>query len=252
MIKIYKTLLWVLAASACIVILSIRPQAAEYKLGPGDRLNADGSIVSLNGTLIVNADGTKVKDPFGTDNGSYTVIGNGSGRSGQDAVSEILNDVNAADASESFVTVDDTDTAGQSASEAESDGSTASLSSADGTYSFEGTKYKKSSLYGKRRLTGYAESESGTAMTVSGKKAKPAHTAAAPSDIPLGSVIIVEGAEGPYASRYNGVYVVEDRGGAVLEAQGLIDLFFASDAEASAVTAGGWNYANIWIAEAVQ
>ncbi len=80
----------------------------------------------------------------------------------------------------------------------------------------------------------------------------PRHTAAAPSDIPLGTVIIVEGVSGPRASLYNGVYVVEDRGGAKLEAERMIDIFFGSAAEADAVTAAGWNNADIYIAEAVK
>ena len=251
MIKIYKTLLWVLAASACIVILSIRPQAAEYKMGPGDHYLADGSIASLNGTTLVDADGNAVSNTAGSGNTGYTVIGNGSGSSSEEnAVSEIINGVSDRKISRGPVVVN---TAKQDSVTAQTAESSTEKSSDDGSvYSFEGRKYKKSALYGTRRLTGYAEDESGTAETFSGRTARAKHTVAAPSDIPLGSVIIVEGSDGPYAARYNGVYVVEDRGGAVLEAEGFIDIFFDSVSEAEEVTAGGWNYAEIWIAEAVQ
>lgn len=250
MIKIYKTLLWVLAASACIVILSIRPQAAEYKMGPGDHYLADGSIASLDGTTLVDADGNAVSNSAKSGNTGYTVIGNGSGSSEENAVSEIINGVSDGKISRGPIVVN---TAKQDKDTVQTAANSDDSVSDDGTvYSFEGKKYRKSALYGTRRLTGYAEDEGGTAMTVSGRIAKAKHTAAVPSDIPLGSVIIVEGSNGPHASRYNGVYVVEDRGGAVLESEGLIDLFFDSVPEAEEVTAGGWNYAKIWIAEAVQ
>lgn len=259
MIKIYKTLLWVLAASACIVILSIRPQAAEYKMGPGDRYAADGSIVSLDGTTVVDPEGNILTDAFSKNETGYTVIGNGSGSS--NAVSEILNDVSDRQISKAPVVIGSSESSAgtgtktaaslskQSADKAETESGNAGN---DGTFIVDGRQYRKSSLYGTRRLTGYAEEESGTAETVSGKTARAGHTAAVPSDIPLGTVIIVEGTDGPYASRYDGAYVAEDRGGAVLESEGFIDIFFDSVPEAEAVTAGGWNYAKIWIAEAVQ
>lgn len=250
MVKIYKTLLWVLAASACIVILSIRPQAAEYKMGPGDSYAADGSIVSLNGTKVVDSEGNILTDAFSRNETGYTVIGNGSGSS--NAVSEILNDVSDRTISKAPIVIGSTQSSTAAVTKT---GEAVSKQTADvssDAYSVDGVEYRKSSLYGTRRLTGYAEEESGTAETVSGRTAKSGHTVAVPSDIPLGTVIIVEGTDGPYASRYNGAYVVEDRGGAVLESEGFIDIFFDSAAEAEAVTAGGWNYAKIWIAEAVQ
>ncbi len=123
-------------------------------------------------------------------------------------------------------------------------------SGADAVYSFDGKKYTKTSLYGTRKLTGYSAEETGTAKTCSGKAAQALHTVAAPSDIPIGTVIIVEGKSGPYPSKYNGVYVVEDRGGSIIESQGLIDIFFNSTAEAYAVTDAGWNYADVYIAKA--
>ena len=225
MAKRYKTVFWVRAASICIVILSIRPLAAELNM--------------------------ETKSGTGT---GYTVIGNGSGGSGE----IVIRTINAADTkSESNKSLGNTDNADsvkakEASAETQSGNNVVSGSGDDTVYSFEGKQYKKDSLYGSRTLTGYAAEESGTDMTYSGKRAQAHHTVATPSDIPLGTVIIIEGISGPNASMYNGVYVVEDRGGAALESKGLIDIFCASYDEAYAVTASGWNKANIYIAKAVQ
>ena len=225
MAKIYKTVFWVLAASICIVILSIRPLAAEYN--------------------------TETKSGTGT---GYTVIGNGSGGSGE----IVIRTINAADTksegNKSSLDTDNADSvnAKEATAETQSGNNIVSGSGDDTVYSFEGKQYKKESLYGSRTLTGYAAEESGSDMTYSGKRAKAHHTVATSSDIPLGTVIIIEGISGPNASMYNGVYVVEDRGGAALESKGLIDIFCSSYDEAYAVTASGWNKANIYIAKAVQ
>lgn len=225
MTKIYKTVFWVLAASICIVILSIRPLAAEFN--------------------------TEAKSGTGT---GYIVIGNGSGGSGE----IVIRTINAAETkSESNKSLGNTDNADsvkekEASAETQSGNNVVSGSGDDTVYSFEGKQYTKESLYGSRTLTGYAAEEGGTDMTYSGKRAKAHHTVATPSDIPIGTVIIIEGISGPNASMYNGVYVVEDRGGAALESKGLIDIFCASYDEAYAVTASGWNKANIYIAKAVQ
>ena len=218
MTKIYKTVFWVLAASICIVILSIRPLAAEFN--------------------------TEAKSGTGT---GYTVIGNGSGGSGE----IVSRTINAAETkSESNKSLGNTDNADpvkakEASAETQSGNNIVSGSGDDTVYSFEGKQYTKESLYGSRTLTGYAAEESGTDMTYSGKRAKAHHTVATPSDIPLGTVIIIEGISGPNASMYNGVYVVEDRGGAALESKGLIDIFCASYDEAYAVTASGWNVTTV-------
>lgn len=124
----------------------------------------------------------------------------------------------------------------------------------DGTavYTFEGKKYKAGDLYGVRRLTGYSPMENGSAMTYSGKQARAKHTVAAASDLPIGTVIILKGTSGPYSSDYNGLYVVEDRGGAMIEQDKMIDIFFDTYAEAARTTDAGWNYAEVWIAEPVE
>lgn len=124
----------------------------------------------------------------------------------------------------------------------------------DGTtvYTFEGKQYKAGASYGVRRLTGYSPVENGSAMTYSGKQARAKHTVAAASDLPIGTVIILKGTSGPYSSDYDGLYVVEDRGGAMIEQNKMIDIFFDTYAEAARTTDAGWNYAEVWIAEPVE
>lgn len=245
----------------------VNAAAAEYKLGPGDSYDAEGNIVALDGTIVVRADGTVVEDAFKSGSG-YTVLGNGSGET-NGVPREIIAGVDTGTAAGNTalkVANELASKAGTTGNEAQSTAAGAQGTSAgsisnnnivtgsgaDAVYSFEGKKYKKGTLYGTQKLTGYSADETGTAATYSGKTARVCHTVAAPSNIPIGTVIIVEGKSGPYASRYNGVYVVEDRGGYTLESQGLIDIFCASQAESSAVTAAGWNFADIYIAEAVQ
>lgn len=274
--KITVGLMLVLAA--LLICSNVNAKAATYKPGPGDSYDAEGNIVALDGTIVVRADGTVVEDAFKSNNG-YTVIGNGTGGTNE-APREIIAGVDTAAAAANTAANAAKEAATRTEAGAESTGaqsttaktqSTAKTatsadtatagsisnnvvtgSGTDAVYSFEGRKYKKASLYGTQRLTGYCADEFGTTSTYSEKTAQPYHTVAAPSDIPLGTVIIVEGKSGPYASKYNGVYVVEDRGGQTLESQGLIDIFCASQAESSAVTDAGWNYADIYIAEAVQ
>jgi 3D (Asp-Asp-Asp) domain-containing protein len=217
MIKTYtKTILWILAAAACILVLTFQSQAAEFRMGPGDHYDSEGNIVALNGTVLVKADGTVLENPY--------------------------------EASNNTVRED----SGSTAAEAAHPNYTAEGTGDNRVYTFEGKKYRKAASYGQHKLTGYAEEESGSAKTFSGKIARAGHTVSAPSDLPIGTVIILEGAAGPYPSRYDGLYVVEDRGGAKLENMGLIDIFCNSAAEAEHVTTAGWNYANVWIAEAVE
>ena len=271
MTKIYKSAFWILAAFACMVLLALEPQAAEYKAGPGDHYDSAGNIVSLDGTVLVNADGTVVETAAESNTG-YTVLGNGTGGSSETPTTIIGWTGGGSAGSSTIGTVPETTAAQSTGTTAAKDAGTAASTSQntavtqsavadnnvvsgsgqDAVYSFEGKKYKKSSLYGRQRLTGYSAGETGSDMTYSGKQAQPKHTVAAASDIPIGSIIIVEGASGPYASRYNGVYVVEDRGGEALESGRLIDIYFNSVAEAYAVTDAGWNYADIYIAEAIQ
>lgn len=261
---------FIIAIAALAILGNLRAEAAAYKPGPGDSYDAEGNIVALDGTIVVRADGTVVEDAFKSNNG-YTVIGNGAGGTNE-VPKEIIAGTDTAAAADNTAVKAAKEVAAKAEAKSAAEQSTAANaqsavnttsagsisnnvvtgSGADAVYSFEGKKYKKASLYGTQKLTGYCADESGTTGTYSGKTAKAYHTIAAPSNIPLGTVIIVEGKSGPYASRYNGVYVVEDRGGYTLESQGLIDIFCASQAESSAVTDSGWNYADIYIAEAVQ
>lgn len=250
-------------------LLAMNAEAAEYTMGPGDSYDAEGNIVALDGTIVVKADGTIVKDAFKSTS-SYAVIGYTSGDqtgvpreiiAGTDSAAAASSTagkvINEAAARSQTAKQDTAATVQQAASTAAAAAGSISNnnvtgSGADAVYSFEGKKYRKASLYGTQKLTGYSAEEVGTAETYSGKTAAAYHTVAAPSNIPLGTVIIVEGKSGPYASRYNGVYVVEDRGGYTLESQGIIDIFCNTAAESDAVTSAGWNYADIYIAEAVQ
>ncbi len=244
----------ILLAAAFFVALfygNVDAEAAEYKLGPGDSYDAEGNIVALDGTIVVKADGTVVEDAFKSDSG-YTVLGNGSGETNTTPREIIAGKDTGIAAGTAANGLAASGNATQGTGTGSISNNIVTGSGANAVYSFEGKKYKKGTLYGTRQLTGYSAEEFGTSATYSGKTAKICHTVAAPSDIPLGTVIIVEGKSGPYASKYNGVYVVEDRGGDVLESQGFIDIFCASQAESSAVTAAGWNYADIYIAEAVQ
>ncbi|MDO4960358.1 MAG: hypothetical protein Q4E57_00660 [Eubacteriales bacterium] len=245
MFKAYRSMIiWGLAALVCIAALTMQSQADEFKMGPGDRYDESGNIVSYDGTLLVRSDGTVIEYPFESNNGGASAA--------QSAVTTAAQA--AATAAQTAAT-----TAAQAAITAvpaevkeQISNYTAAVTSDGTAYSFEGKKYVKSSLYGTRKLTGYSGEEDGYYSTYSGNTARSAHTVSAPSDLPIGTVIIIEGESGPYASEYNGVYVVEDRGGYALESNGLIDIYFDTSAAAAHVTDYGWNYANIWIAKSAE
>ena len=119
-------------------------------------------------------------------------------------------------------------------------------------YTYEGKKYVCASSYGVHKLSGFNPTAKYGAKTFSGKEARAHHTVAAASDLPIGTVLILKASSGPYPSEFDGVYVVEDRGGYHIEQEGWIDIFFDTEAEADHVTAKGWNYAEVWIAEEVK
>ncbi|MDO5141179.1 MAG: hypothetical protein Q4D40_06875 [Eubacteriales bacterium] len=217
--SIITPLLWGTAAVLCIIALSVQTQAAQFSMGPGDHYDAQGNIVALDGTLLVTADGTIAENEY-TESILNAEASRHGGRTAEGTAAEIrqLN-------------------------------YTVSVSEGTEYYLFEGKTYTKSSLYGNCRLTGYSEENCGTAVTFSGKQAQERHTVAASSGLPIGTVIIIEGTEGPYAAAYNGMYVVEDRGGQKIENEDLIDIFFKSAEESGRVTASGWNRADVWVAE---
>lgn len=217
--SIITPLLWGTAAVLCIIALSVQTQAAQFSMGPGDHYDAQGNIVALDGTLLVTADGTIAENEY-TESILNAEASRHGGRTAEGTAAEIqqLN-------------------------------YTVSVSEGTEYYLFEGKTYTKSSLYGNCRLTGYSEENCGTAVTFSGKQAQERHTVAASSGLPIGTVIIIEGTEGPDAAAYNGMYVVEDRGGQKIENEDLIDIFFKSAEESGRVTASGWNRADVWVAE---
>lgn len=211
-------IVWAAAALICISALSISSVAATavdssvingFKPGPGDHYDASGNVVSLDGDVLVDSKGNILR--------SNTV---------NDTVKE-----DKAEAAETSANYTLTEKNGMK------------------LYTFEGKTYKAGASYGIHKLTGYSAEESGTSKTASGRTARARHTIAAASDLPIGTVLIVKGTAGPYSSKYDGIYIVEDRGGSKLENEGWLDIYFDTVAEAIETTDAGWNYAEAWIAE---
>lgn len=117
------------------------------------------------------------------------------------------------------------------------------MSEKDGTtiYTFEGKDYSLLSSYGVHKITGYTTEGDIGALTTSGDLPQERHTISASSALPLGTVILLKDVSGPGARLYEGIYVVEDRGGARIEQEGFLDIFFDTYAEAIAVTESGWS-----------
>lgn len=113
------------------------------------------------------------------------------------------------------------------ASEAKADDASERFTASDGK------QFSKGAYQGSFKLVGY----SGGGHTYSGTKATANRSVAAdPSVIPLGSRIILNGV----------VYTVEDIGSGV-KGQ-MIDIYFDTTDEAKALTADGWQYADVWLA----
>lgn len=225
MIKTIRSILiWAVAAAECILALNFSSFAKTAvaidpdligvtKPGPGLEITAESSDVPETETA---AEGSEAASEGAK---SYESGGNAAG-----AISDVPE---AASYTEEII-----------------DGNT--------IYTFEGKQYKAGASYGVHRLTGYSPVENGSAMTYSGRQARAKHTVAAASDLPIGTVIILKGVSGPYSSDYDGLYVVEDRGGAMIEQDKMIDIFFDTYVEAARTTDAGWNYAEVWIAEPVE
>lgn len=221
MIKTIRSILiWAVAAAACILALNFSSLAKTAVAIDPDLIGVTkpgpGSEITAEGSEVTEAE---ISAEASEGAKSYEPGGNASG-----AISDVPA---AASYTEEIV-----------------DGTT--------VYTFEGKQYKAGASYGVRRLTGYSPVENGSAMTYSGKQARARHTVAAASDLPIGTVIILKGTSGPYSSDYDGLYVVEDRGGAMIEQEKMIDIFFDTYAEAARTTDAGWNYAEVWIAEPVE
>ena len=119
-------------------------------------------------------------------------------------------------------------------------------------FKHDGKKFKKSTLMGSFKLTGYCACKkcgTGTGITYSGKKVRENHTVAADLKVlPLGTYIILEGIEDG-AKTYDGVYQVEDKGGGVKNKH--IDIYLPTHELASLVTYHGYTHANVYLAEAI-
>ena len=120
-------------------------------------------------------------------------------------------------------------------------------------FEHDGIKFKKSTLMGSFKLTGYCACKkcgTGTGITYSGKKVRANHTVAADLKLlPIGTYIIIEGIEDG-AKKYNGEYQVEDKGGGVKNKH--IDIYQPTHELASLVTYHGATHANVYIAEAIK
>lgn len=118
-------------------------------------------------------------------------------------------------------------------------------------YIHDGIAYVKGEDKGKFSLSGYCACNkcgSGTGITASGKPVREAHTIASDWKVlPKGTVIILEDAVGKDGQIYDGVYVVEDRGGGVKNNH--LDIYRPTHELASMVTHYGRAYGNVYIAE---
>ncbi|MBO6119845.1 MAG: 3D domain-containing protein [Lachnospiraceae bacterium] len=118
-------------------------------------------------------------------------------------------------------------------------------------YIHDGIAYVKGEDKGKFFLSGYCactKCGTGTGITASGKPVREAHTIASDWKVlPKGTVIILENAIGKDGQIYDGVYVVEDRGGGVKNNH--LDIYRPTHELASMVTHYGRAYGNVFIAK---
>lgn len=126
-----------------------------------------------------------------------------------------------------------------------------SVASDSNIYIHDGIAYVKGEDKGRFSLSGYCactKCGTGTGITASGKPVREAHTIASDWKVlPKGTVIILEDAVGKDGQVYDGVYVVEDRGGGVKNNH--LDIYRPTHELASLVTHYGRAYGNVFIAE---
>ncbi|MBR3288968.1 MAG: 3D domain-containing protein [Lachnospiraceae bacterium] len=126
-----------------------------------------------------------------------------------------------------------------------------SVASDSNIYIHDGIAYVKGEDKGRFSLSGYCactKCGTGTGITASGKPVREEHTIASDWKVlPKGTVIILENAVGKDGQVYDGVYVVEDRGGGVKNNH--IDIYRPTHELASLVTHYGRAYGNVFIAE---
>lgn len=120
-------------------------------------------------------------------------------------------------------------------------------------YLHDGVYYKKGESKGSFSISGYCactKCGTGTGITASGKPVRANHTISADTKVlPMGTVIILENAVGKDGQIYDGVYVVEDRGGGVKNNH--IDIYRPTHDLASLVTHYGGLHGDVYIAEVV-
>ena len=117
-------------------------------------------------------------------------------------------------------------------------------------YIHDGIAYTKGEAKGRFSLSGFCACKkcgSGTGLTASGKPVRENHTIASDWKVlPKGTVVILENAIGKDGTVYDGVYVVEDRGGGVKNNH--IDIYRPTHELASLVTHYGRAYGDVYIA----
>ena len=117
-------------------------------------------------------------------------------------------------------------------------------------YVHDGIAYTKGEDKGRFSLSGYCactKCSSGTGITYSGKPVRENHTVAADKKVlPIGTVLILENAEGKDGQIYDGVYVVEDIGGGVKNNH--LDIYRPDHNLAALVTYYGRAYGNVYLA----
>lgn len=130
----------------------------------------------------------------------------------------------------------------------------------DGTFLFEGKKYIIDSEWGEHCLTGYAATGN---CTASGKMPTLYHTVSGPKAM-LGKVCLIKGSymlngKTGDVSKYDGIYVFEDTGGAAVEYgtertmnTPVVDIYRETFNEAIAVTQTGTIVADVYILREVQ
>ena len=127
------------------------------------------------------------------------------------------------------------------------------IATKSGIYEHDGKFYVKGESKGNFKLTGYCACSicgSGTGLTASGKYVRANHTISADTKvIPMGTVIILENAVGKDGQSYDGVYVVEDRGGGVKGDH--IDIYRPTHDLAALVTYYGRAYGDVYIANEI-
>lgn len=208
---------WAFLAIACILLLSMPVRAEE--IGPGAGLPAysdnDGGVIYQGGAR--SAAGTVI----GTSEGDGIIS-----EHPEPGKAEASGEKGTSGEAHAAVTVHEGD-----------------------LYIHDGVTYKKGELKGNFRLSGYENSAGNP--TYSGKMTRANHTVAADlSELPLGTMIIVEGTSGKTVHQYDGVYQVEDIGSGVNGKH--LDIYCEGYTAAAAVTDHGWQYSDVWIAVPVE